>query len=189
LYVRNNDSMLLSNSTISGNSATYGGAINQQGPGSLELYNSTVAFNTSGHYAAVCIGGGTGKFQSTIAANNTTAGVDADITTACSSIGPGTLSGSSNLVMNMDSAPPTINFLASQQDPKLKALQANGGPTLTHMLSAVSPALGAGNDSFGSPSDQRGGALYPRTTGPSKSVDIGAVQFNTIFSDGFESGS
>jgi len=57
------------------------------------------------------------------------------------------------------------------------------------MLSAGSPALGADNNTFGSPSDQRGGALYPRTTGPAKSADIGAVQFNTIFADGFETGS
>lgn len=189
LYFRNSTSLLISNSTISGNSATYEGGINVQGVGASHVYNSTIAFNTAGHYGGVCIGGGTAKFESTIAANNTTGGsTPSDLATKCSSIGLGVLSGSSNLIVSMDSAPPSLNFLASQNDPKLRPLQYNGGPTFTHMLSTGSPALGAGNNTFGSLSDQRGPPLYPRTTGPSKSVDIGAVQFDTVFADGYEGG-
>lgn len=190
LYFRNYNSLLITNSTISGNSAGYAAGMNVQGGGASHVYNSTIAFNTGGHYAGVCIGGGTAKFESTIAANNTTGGsTPSDLATKCSSVGLGVLSGSSNLVVSMDSAPPTPGFLASNQDPKLQPLQHNGGPTFTHMLSSGSPALGAGNNTFASPSDQRGGSLYPRTTGPSHSVDIGAVQFDTVFADGYEGGS
>ena len=55
-------------------------------------------------------------------------------------------------------------------DPKLDALQSNGGPTDTVALQANSPAINAGNDSFAPPKDQRG---KPRI-GVS---DIGAFEF------------
>jgi hypothetical protein len=53
------------------------------------------------------------------------------------------------------------------------------------MLLPGSPAIGFGNNNGNRTKDQRG-AGYPRTTGPSASVDIGAVQFDTIFVSGVD---
>lgn len=55
-------------------------------------------------------------------------------------------------------------------DPLLGPLAANGGPTETHALLPGSPAIGAGDQSFFEPTDQRG---VQRIAG---AVDIGAFQ-------------
>ncbi len=57
-------------------------------------------------------------------------------------------------------------------DPQLGPLADNGGPTMTHMLLAASPAVGAGFADPGLLNDQRGNG-YPRNAG---GVDIGAVE-------------
>lgn len=62
-------------------------------------------------------------------------------------------------------------------DPKLGALAANGGPTLTHALAADSPALSAGAADAGVTVDQRG---QPRETPP----DIGAFELDNIAEGG-----
>jgi len=78
-------------------------------------------------------------------------------------------------------------------DPKLGPLQLNGGELLTHALLPGSPAIGAGNKDVVFPpvetnaNDQRGPG-YPRATliAGNDSVDLGAVQFDTIFADAFD---
>jgi hypothetical protein len=51
-----------------------------------------------------------------------------------------------------------------------------------------SPAIGTGKNILaGSAYDQRG-PLYSRTTGPANKVDVGAVQYDTIFADGYDGG-
>jgi hypothetical protein len=68
--------------------------------------------------------------------------------------------------------------LLSPLDAKLGPLTAaNGGPTAVHRLLAGSPALNAGNNSLGLPTDQRGG-IFNRVVGPS--ADIGAVEEQLI---------
>src|SRR5690606_17966946 len=120
--------------------------------------------------------------ESSVIANNTAgmAHIPADLFVE------GTLMGTDNLVMASNIATPGV--ITITDDPKLGPLQFNGGPTRTHLPSATSPALGRGNaeslpiemTAF----DQRG-AGYPRATGPSASVDLGAVQFDSIFADSF----
>jgi hypothetical protein len=100
--------------------------------------------------------------------------------------GSGTLSGADNLVVASNVSNPTVIKIIA--DPKLGPLQSNGGRTLTHALLSGSPAIGAGNVNVVPPglmNDQRGTG-YPRTTGPSNTVDIGAVQFDTIFVSDFD---
>ena len=51
--------------------------------------------------------------------------------------------------------------------------------------SSSSPARDRGNNSDGASFDQRG-IGYPRETGSSASVDIGAFQFDSVFAATFE---
>ncbi len=83
-----------------------------------------------------------------------------------------------------------IGTQAAPIDALLLPLADNGGPTLTHQLSADSPAIDAGNDARaneqGPRTDQR---LFERFVG---TVDIGAVEFgatdisDVLFADSFE---
>ena len=71
-------------------------------------------------------------------------------------------------------------------DPKLGPLTDNGGPTYTHALRPTSPAINAGNNITGVPVDQRGTG-FARVIGAN--VDIGAFEFNVddlIFADDFD---
>ncbi len=74
-------------------------------------------------------------------------------------------------------------------DPHLAPLSFNGGPTLTHLLMADSPAIDAGNNLLGLSTDQRGGD-FARVVGTA--ADIGSLELteadtaNIIFFDGFD---
>jgi hypothetical protein len=156
----------------------------------VTVANSTVAFNesaTSGS-AAIHFSGQSASskltLQSSIVANNTSGspGAPADIFVVP---GFGSLAGKDNLVVTSNLTDPSVITLTV--DPKLGPLQFNGGPTRTHMLLHDSPALEKGNvDAMPTTitADQRG-AAYPRTTGPNAHVDLGAVQFDSIFADSF----
>jgi hypothetical protein len=165
----------ITNSTISGNHSVWGGGLEFKGVANATCQNSTIAFNTGGLYAYK---GGTLEVESTIMANNGSA----DLWVGGSK--PATISGSANLVMSSSSSLPA-GFLAVPigADPKLGPLTHNGGPTLTHQLLAASPALGKGSNPSTIPTDQR---FYPRTT--NGKTDIGAVEYDTIYTDGFDGG-
>lgn len=172
---------LILNSTISGNVAISKGAgLSTNTPDGPKVINSTIAFNHAGDDGGGVNANGSGNFemQSTIVAKNVrgTASVPSDL-----SINFGMLTGADNLVMQTNVAPPGV--ISVTQDPLLMPLAFSGGVTPVHMLRAGSPALGMGNNQAGQTTDQRG-AGYPRTTGAA--VDIGAIQFDTIFLDGFD---
>jgi hypothetical protein len=78
------------------------------------------------------------------------------------------------------STPPPGTLTAN---PQLRPLANNGGPTLTHAPKTNSPAIGHGNNLAGQPYDQRGPG-FPRVLGGAP--DIGAVESDGIFADGFE---
>ncbi len=94
--------------------------------------------------------------------------------------------GHDNLIVasNVMAAPPGVITVTA--DPELGPLQQNGGPTPTHELMTDSPARHVGNNDVGTYLEQRGEG-YPRASGPNASVDMGAVQFDTIFVDAFGS--
>jgi hypothetical protein len=179
-------------STISGNVATQAAAIRSRSD--IKISNSTVAFNHSDQgldegYGAVELRGVYSNsliLQSSIIANNTSGAgnAPADISLRA---GEGHLSASSadNLVIasNIGSLPPGIITVTA--DPKLGQLQFNGGLTRTHALLPGSPALGKGNNAAMRLNDQRGSG-YPRTTGSTATVDIGAFQFDTVFAGGVD---
>ena len=181
---------IISNSTISYNVAVDAALIFEQ-TDSATITNSTIAFNHQSNInagEAVWFYGSSATsvltLQSSIIANNT-AGVTNTPDDLYLSVGFGTLSaaGLNNLVIasNIPSPPPGVITVTT--DPMLGPLQLNGGWTRTHELLPDSPALGVGNNNAMQPHDQRGDD-YPRTTGGA--VDIGAVQFDTIFADDFD---
>lgn len=68
-------------------------------------------------------------------------------------------------------------------DPMLGPLDTNGGPTSTMLPLSGSPAINAGNNVNGGKYDQRG-VGFPRVVGAN--ADIGAVETDTIFENGFD---
>jgi len=183
------------NTTISGNTASRalgGSALYSANADSLNIMNSTIAFNHQNDlsgFGVVFHGSQANSviaLHSSIIANNTTGAVNtpADLYIVA---GHGTLSpsGADNLVIASNIASPPPGVITVTTDPVLGPLQLNGGWTRTHALLPGSPALNVGNNNAMQPNDQRGDG-YPRTTGPNGIVDIGAVQFDTIFADDFD---
>ena len=177
--IANIGTMALNNSTVSGNTApSLGGGIFIQG--TLAINNSTISGNSSG-----TAGGGGGMFtnsigsttfKNTIIGGNTGAGDPSD----CAGTGPLT-SEDHNLVGDLTGC--TIVGITTNnitgQDPLLDILADNGGPTQTHALTPLSPAIDTGNPATpGSgvdaceATDQRGVARPQGTT-----CDIGAFEF------------
>jgi CSLREA domain-containing protein len=161
----------VSNSTLSGNTATqFGGGVYNAGTatfnnvtiygniatgastrggglynasGTMLVTNATISGNTAGlNGAGVARGGGTIQLQNTIIASNTPGG-------NCSG---GMTSGGNNVQYGDVSC---IAGLA-QKNPKLGPLQYSGGLTQTMALLTGSAAIDAGNNSLCSLKDQRG---------------------------------
>jgi hypothetical protein len=177
--ISNDGTLDVTNSTISGNSVpltagSTGGGIQGHSSGvgtpSVRLTRVTLTGNAATSGSALYYGGPTnGTFEGTI------------VTGGC--IGGGANSSNGH---NLDQghicfvAGPTD--LVDVADPKLGPLFDNGGPTLTHMPLAASPAVDAGGATCANPADQRG-VTRPQGAG----CDIGAVERDVIFQDGFES--
>ncbi len=207
------DTFALVNSTVSSNFALehIGGV--QTNAGTINVFNSTVAFNTassanfySRHYSPGFSISDQGAYyidsshhelkvvtlQSSIFANNTHANpatTQDDIGVAkftVNSLNSTPTSGANNLAFaTLIFGLP--NTLTTGVCPQLGPLRNNGGPTLTHALFAASPAIDAGNTSAPGLGtfDQRG---QPRVSGVA--ADIGAYevqQGDIVFSDGFDS--
>jgi len=176
------------NSTISGNIAERVGGINSSA--TLDISNSTLAFNQSSfwrdnaghHFAAGLHITSNGVINSTIISNNVNSGspfssLDATAPAAVS------LSGASNNVMFCQDV--TCPNDTTHEDPSLRPLQDNGGPTKTHR-----PTPGLWDRNQGSNSrllkwDQRG-VGFPRVSAGDP-IEIGALQTNSgiIFTNGF----
>jgi hypothetical protein len=180
----------MTNSTVSGNTASRDGGGLYANLGTISLFNDTVAFNqvavpNGDPYAG--IGGGvyisptaTFNSQSSIYAGNThgygaSAPVPDDCVALMHSLGYNLIQDETNCVLTH--SPGNIAF----QDPLLGPLQFNGGPTRTHALWSGSPAIDAAEtgtpgctDSIGAPLnvDQRD---FARPHGAH--CDIGAFEY------------
>ena len=175
------------NSTVSGNVANRVGGI--ESVQKLNLYNSTIAFNTSHEWD---IGSGTffgagvhihlaGEMDSTIIANNVNTSAPfptADLTGVAST----GFSGGHNNVMFCGAACPTDT---SHEDPGLHPLQDNGGPTRTHVPTPGQWDTFGGSNVLGWTWDQRGPGFARQS--PGDWPEIGALQINSdiIFANGF----
>ena len=158
--IRNYGTTAITNSTLSGNGATTGGGIYNQG--TLTLISSTVCSN----YVPSASGSGGGGIRNTvgtvnigntlIAGNMTSGATGPDCDGSFTSLGY-------NLIGKTNSSSgfvggvneDQVGSIASPLNPKLAPLADNGGLTLTHALLTGSPAIDKGK-SFGLATDQRG---------------------------------
>ncbi|WP_300616904.1 choice-of-anchor Q domain-containing protein [Dokdonella sp.] len=184
----------VASSTVSGNVAHCGngaaGLVVFGNNASIE--DSTIAFNTTRGGTSTKYGAGVRvatannlELQNTIISNNTTALTDGVKVDDLGGHASATTSGAANLVYYPSSLV-TPGGTILLQDPSLRALANNGGPTLTHMPNFGSVVIDAGNNASGATVDQRGTG-FPRIRGPAP--DIGAVEFNLpdlIFRNGFD---
>jgi hypothetical protein len=174
-------SMTVRASTISGNTAMDGGGVASFYGSPVDVYNSTIAFNTAnreetsgwfGGGGGVC-GNGPLRLANSIVANNTARHNGPDVTLFNLTGTPPPITGERNIVLASSPAPPpdTINT-----DPGLLPLADHGGPTQVHALAPDSVAIDAGRPFPGLFFDQRGSG-FPRTIGAA--ADIGAFESGT----------
>jgi len=161
-----NATVLISNSTISGN-GSFDGFDDDNSAGCIyepvTISNSTVAFNWSWSGAGgLAIFTPEATIESSIFAHN-----DATDLVA------GHVSGHNNLIMTTTVALPADTIKA---DPLLLPLADNGGPSQTQALAPGSPAIDAGNNLAGLVTDQRG-APFVRSAGAAP--DIGAFELQS----------
>jgi CSLREA domain-containing protein len=176
LAVTTGATLNLRNSTVSGNSATFGGGIYNNG-GTLNLLNVTVTNNNAdGNIGGGPVGGpgavgGGIDTGSGLATNIKNSIVAANFATTGTNIS-GTATDQGN------------NILTG--DPMISALADNGGATRTHALLPTSPAVDAGDntaaDAIPLTTDQRG-AGFPRKADSAdpdttQTVDIGAFELH-----------
>ncbi|GAA0707147.1 choice-of-anchor Q domain-containing protein [Dokdonella soli] len=177
--------VLISNSTISGNTAKGSGAGSGVGglqvAGPLQILNSTIALNNGN------VGGVRGSTSTTIQSSIIATNIS-DFQPLSKDFYQGNvnLSGTDNLIQSIGISPLPSGFITVTSDPQLVPLGNHGGHTMTHALLASSPALGMGNNSANLSVDQRG-IGYSR---PPTSPDIGAYQRQVnddeLFYDGFD---
>ena len=174
------------NSTVSGNAANrYGGVF---GRGPLNIYNSTIAFNTSHEWTdgTTSFAAGvhitvSGNLDSSIISNNVNTAAPFDTADSTGASGAG-WNGSNNNVMNCLLPCPTDT---SHEDPGLHPLQDNGGPTKTHVPTPGIWDTFGGTNLLNLPWDQRGPGFPRQSAGDFP--EIGALQINSdiIFANGF----
>ena len=176
----------ISNSTISGNTAGEIGGLFVRPP--LQIYNSTVAFNSASYwtdgthdFAAGLYLASSAVMDSTIVANNVN--INAPYATAdLTGAGGVIISGGHNDVMfcGVGCPPDTSNG-----DPGLHPLTDNGGPTRTLLPTPGSWEASGGSNVLNLAWDQRGIGFSRQPTG--YFPDIGAVQVGSdiIFVNGF----
>jgi hypothetical protein len=182
LAVTSGATLNVRNTTVSGNSATFGGGIYNNG-GTLNLLNVTVTNNlASGNVGGGpvggpgAVGGGieTGAGIATNIKNSIVAGNSATTGTNIS----GTVTDQGNNILTGDA--------------KIAVLASNGGLTQTHALLPGSPALDAGDDAAsdgaGLTTDQRGAGYLRKRDAASdadttQTVDIGAFEADPSVED------
>jgi hypothetical protein len=172
----------LTDSTVSGNHTSSSGVVGGVYVGQqADVRNSTIANNASavGFPAGLYIRVGVSAnsfINSTIIANNISSVGELDVGTD-----PGKkIYGGNNLIVATLSGTGVPADTISL-DPKLGPLQANGGPTLTLAVLPGSPAIDMGSNLSNLMFDQRG---VPRVE--NGRADIGAVESDDLFRDGFD---
>jgi hypothetical protein len=185
VHLDDSATMELTDSTVSGNTADGdGGGIAGFG-GNLTLIHSTVAENLSdgdgngaGAGGGIFLASGRLGMANTIVAKNKSGAGGPDLLSAggsVSSLGFNLIGDNSDAAGPFPAGSPNGNndyagTGAAPLDPRIGQLRPNGGPTPTHALGVLSPALDAGKAGFPDPVDQRG---LDRTDGK---PDIGSYE-------------
>jgi hypothetical protein len=182
IYSAPGGTVTVRNATFSGNSAlnssetsvnsAYGGSIYNFN-GHVEIYNTTMtggaAFSGKAVYVIAIGGAASAHSESSIMATGGPTELNYDFT-ALQEFGSDTLliTGSGNLIRR------ALNFNdAWDVDPLLGPLVNHGGPTLTHALQPLSPAIDSGSNTLNLTTDQRGATFSRVVAG---AADIGAFE-------------
>lgn len=185
----------LTDSTVSGNSATAAGGLYQQGSGTANITNSTISGNRAaqGQFSGGVVAAGgalVSILNSTIASNTSGRPGGGILTTLGSTVFVKNTIVAGNTLGNCDndqlggaissrgnnmSSDGSCNFTKPTDkqniNPRLGPLQNNGGPTDTRALLAGSPAIDTGANTACPTADQRGVRRPQGTT-----CDIGAFE-------------
>ncbi len=179
--------LMLTNSTIAGNSAGQnGGGINQVGI--LTVVSSTIAYNTvagAGAGGGIDASAGTTTLYNTIVAGNTTT----TTTTTTGTTGTGTTPAIASDLAGTIASASSNNLIGGIVADKLGPLADNGGPNETVALLAGSPAIDAGASSFTVASgsliapalDQRGALRGPAGLNAGTAIDIGSYEATSSY--------
>jgi hypothetical protein len=187
----NGGALNVRNSTFSANTGTHGGGLAVQGAGPLNLVNVTVTNNSADGNtgSGPCPSGGSVDGDGGGVAGPTLPGTPINLRNTI-------VAGNQDCNSNNPNISPTSafndqgnNLTSASVDPKLELLANNGGPTFTHALKPLSPAIDAGNDcvfnNTCSPTlgvalttDQRGPGFPRKAAGSfaTAHVDIGAFE-------------
>ncbi|MCA9111997.1 MAG: hypothetical protein KDA52_18740, partial [Planctomycetaceae bacterium] len=153
----------LTNSTLSGNTGSIGGAISNSS--TLNLYSTTIADNHARNIGGGVYSTGTSNVENTIIGDNTSDGNGPDVNGAINSLGH-------NLITDTTDS---TGFGATgdllNMSPQLSPLANFGGLTESHNLLPGSPAIDSASNATSPVTDQRG---IPRPQGIG--FDIGAVE-------------
>jgi hypothetical protein len=173
----------LRNSTVSGNTAAsgQGGGVLKLGSGTLDLRHATIVENTGAAVANLVLGGSAMDAFGTVVAD--ALGGGDDCSTAFGSVDTDGFNFSGDDTCGFGAGPGDQD---GEGDPGLGALDANGGPTDTHLPQPTSPLIGAITlaSCIVETVDQRGGAR-PQGSG----CEIGSVEVATPGAVGDEAGA
>ncbi|TWU47692.1 SdrD B-like domain-containing protein [Rubripirellula reticaptiva] len=160
-------SVTITNSTFTGHVSGFGGAMYLTGDANIS--NSTIVNNSSPNWGGgIYFGGSASKtlqIGNSIIAGNTSVNGGPNVYGTLTSLGGNLVvgtSGSTGFGVSGDIFP---------SDAMLESLSDNGGPTMTHLPLAGSPAIDAGSNAIATDRDARGIARPQGTA-----VDIGAVE-------------
>jgi filamentous hemagglutinin family protein len=178
--------LTVNNSTISGNTGTLGGGIGSGG--NLKVNNSTISGNTVGRGN----GGGIHKFRgnlsisnSLVAGNSAIRGREVYITNNASFTSGGYnlfgFNGDNGVILNGGTLAPTDIVPNVPLREIITSLGNYGGPTQTHALAPNSPAINAGNPNSTLTIDQRGGQRGLAGINSGSRIDIGAYEATSSY--------
>ena len=169
--IDNQGTLTIVNSTISGNEATAnGGGIDSQA-GTTTITNATVAENSAATGGGIA-NSATVTLLNTIVADNS-ATTDADFSGTVVSSG-------TNLIGSVGASTGWIASDLVDTDPLLGPLQDNTGGTLTHALLIDSPAIDAGTDTEAPTEDQRGiDRPQDAAPGPASTILLYSAEMDT----------
>lgn len=189
IYLQNGITNVV-NCTLSANSADEGGGIGAVG-GTLNLSNSTLGGNAANSGGGMFKSTGTMNVRSSIIALNIAIGSSPDVQGTVVT-GGFNLIGKSNGSTGFTAPTDQMGTVAAPLDPKLGALQNNGGPTQSIALLAGSPAIDKGTSSglTGNLTTDQRGAGFPRkvedpgvaNAAGSDGTDVGAFEGQTVSS-------
>jgi uncharacterized repeat protein (TIGR01451 family) len=172
----------LTNSTVSGNSAIFGGGVYNSFSGTTTLTNSTISGNSASSGGGVYINAGTATLTRTLVSGNTAAsGAEISGTITADDFNLFGHSGLTNAqaFSGFTPGPSDITATSDGTDPTplaniLAPLANNGGPTQTHALVAGSPAIDAVGAGCPPPATDQRGVSRPQPAGGN--CDIGSFE-------------